>query len=461
MIERILEKRELAERIQWLIKLRWFAVGGVLVLTWFTSTVLDILPRPLPLYFIGIFIGLYNALFLAYGGKMASRKNAAEIGGRFANIQISTDLFTLSVLLHFAGGVESPFLLYFVFHVIISSILLSVKATYLQATLAVFLFSALAVLEYAHILPHVPLRGFAAPDFYERGPYVLGLLFALPTTLYLSAYMATSITKKLRQREYELVAAEESLKARTQALEEANQGLREMDKLKSEYVLKVTHELRSPLSTIESCLRAVTDGYASPGKREEMLGRAVQRTDALLMLVNDLLHLSRIKAMEIPQPMAPLSLTEVIRRTVDFMRTRAEDKKIVLKIDVPSDLPMVVGDRGNMDQLFTNLISNAIKYTTVGGTVSIKGAAEGDYVQIRVCDTGIGISESDLPRIFDEFYRGENARAYNKEGTGLGLCIVKQIVERYHGKIWVESRMGKGTTFRFALPVSPNLQKPR
>lgn len=95
---------------------------------------------------------------------------------------------------------------------------------------------------------------------------------------------------------------------------------------------------------------------------------------------------------------------------------------------------------------------NAIKYPTVGGTVSIKGRTEGGYVQIQVCDTGIGISESDLPRIFDEFSRGENAKAYNKEGTGLGLSIVKEIIEKHHGRVWVDSEEGKGSRFSLLLP---------
>ena len=473
MMERILEKRELAERIQWLIKGRWFAAGGVLALTWFTSAVLDILPRPLPLYLIGVSIALYNTLFLVYARKMPSQENATKMEGRFAHIQISTDLFALSVLLHFSGGVESPFIFYFVFHVIVSSILLSVQATYLQATFAVFLFSLLVGLEYAHILPHVPLRNFTAPDLYERGRYLLGILFVLPTTLYLSTYMATSITRKLRQREYELVRAEESLKARTQALGEANQRLREADKLKSEYVLKVTHELRSPLSTIESCLRVVTEGYAPPEKWEEMLSRAVQRTDALLALINDLLNLSRMKARRLS--MEPLNLCVLIGQVVDFMRPLAEEKRISIQTTLPCGLDRIKeschpenaesgeaasscrlggirANRDSIERLLTNLVGNAIRYTTVGGKITIEAQAEEDALRILVSDTGIGIREEDLSKVFDEFYRSENAKAYHKTGTGLGLSLVKQIVDSHRGKIWVESEEGKGSRFSLLLP---------
>ncbi|MFH1009081.1 MAG: HAMP domain-containing sensor histidine kinase [Candidatus Latescibacterota bacterium] len=476
MMERVLEKRELAERIQWLIHGRWCAAGGVLVLTWLTSGVLDVLPRPLPLYLIGIFIALYNAGFLLYARKLPLRENATRLEGRFAHVQISVDLFVLSVLLHFSGGVESPFICYFVFHVIISSILLTVRATYLQATFAVFLFSLLVALEYAHILPHYPLKEFAAPDLFERGKYILGILFVLSTTLYLSTFMATSITRKLRQREYELVEAEESLKARTQALGEANERLREADKLKSEYVLKVTHELRSPLSTIESCLRVVTEGYAPPEKWEEMLKRAVQRTDSLLALINDLLNLSRMKARKLS--MEPLNLCELIGQAVDFMRPLAEEKRILIETALPCGLERIeescrpahgesVGaasscrlgeihaNRDSIERLLTNLVGNAIRYTTVGGKITIELREEEDALRLLVSDTGIGIREQDLPRVFDEFYRSENAKAYHKTGTGLGLSLAKQIVESHGGKIWVESSMGKGTTFRVDLPTSP------
>jgi len=287
--------------------------------------------------------------------------------------------------------------------------------------------------------------------------------------------MATSITRKLREREYELVAAEESLKARTQALGEANQRLREADKLKSEYVLKVTHELRSPLSTIESCLRVITDGYAPPKKREEMLGRAVQRTDALLALINDLLDLSRMKARRRALSMEPLSLCVIIQQTVDFMHPMAEEKRISLQMAFPcgldrikescrperpeseeADFPCRLGgikaNKDGIERLLTKLVGNAIRYTTVGGKVNIEAKAEEGTLRILVSDTGIGIREEDLSKIFDEFYRSKNAEAYHKTGTGLGLSIVKQIVDSHRGKIWVESEEGKGSRFSLFLP---------
>lgn len=477
MIGRDLFQTELSERLNWFIRLRWLAVLGVLMTVWVASSLFSIIGHPFPLYVIAGSLAFCNALFLLYGRSIQpSRESPAwiKVGNRFANTQISLDLVVLTLLIHFSGGVENPFIFYFIFHMIIASILLSPKATYLQATLAIFLFGTMVGLEYTQALSHIHLSHFLPEDMYRQPTYVLGVLFVFTTTLYISVYMATSITRRLRKRESELVVLEESL-------EKANEELRELDRLKSEYVLKVTHELRSPLSTIESCLEVVSEGYVPEAseKQREMIERASRRTDALIALINDLLDLSRMKARRTALPMEPLNLCVVIQQTVDFMHPLAEEKKILIQMTLPcgldrakescdpersgsegADFPCRLGglkaNKGGMERLLTNLVGNAIRYTTVGGKVDIEAKAEDGALRILVSDSGIGIPEEDLSRIFDEFYRTENAKAYHRTGTGLGLSIVKQIVDSHRGKIWVESKTGKGTTFSLVLPVSLN-----
>lgn len=443
----MIQYSELTERIRWLIRLRWFAVVGVFSLTGFTSVILHIVTDPIPLYIIGASIAAYNVLFLTYAGKLELKKDWHKHEIRLANLQISVDLIFLALLIHFSGGAENPFVFYFIFHTIIASILLSKKETYLQATLAVFLFGIVVGLEYLGTIPHVHLQNYALYGLYRQPNYILALCFAFPSTLYAAAYMATSIAERLKTRERELSAAREAVEIKARELEETNLKLQQMDRLKSEYVLKVTHELRAPLSTIVSCLRVVTDGFTPKKKQAEMLERAVERTDILLAVVNDLLELSRIKAGKLEQPMEQLDLNQIVQKSVDFMRVQAFNKRILMTVDAPDDLPMINANRQNMEELFINLISNAIKYTTVGGKVTITLKPENNELYIQVADTGIGIPQDDLSKIFDEFCRGANAKACSRQGTGLGLSIVRQIVTLYDGKIWVESVEGKGSKF--------------
>ena len=187
-------------------------------------------------------------------------------------------------------------------------------------------------------------------------------------------------------------------------------------------------------------------------KQEQLLARAKEKTQGLLTLINDLLDLSKIEAGMMVQYKEPLSLQEVIQRVVELMRAEAEAKKIELQFSAPSGIPFIQADRNSMEGIFTNLISNAIKYTPEGGKVSVIVSEEGDFVKTVVSDTGIGIKTEDLPRIFDKFYRVKTTETRQIVGTGLGLSIVKSIVDAHLGSISVESEVGKGTTFTVLLP---------
>jgi signal transduction histidine kinase len=152
-----------------------------------------------------------------------------------------------------------------------------------------------------------------------------------------------------------------------------------------------------------------------------------------------------------------LSLQEVIQRVVELMMTEAEAKKIDLQFSAPSEIPFIQADRNSMEGIFTNLISNAIKYTPEGGKVWITLGEEGGFVKADVSDTGIGIKKEDLPRIFDKFYRVKTTETRQIIGTGLGLSIVKSIVDAHLGSISVESDEGGGTTFTVLFPKESNL----
>jgi len=230
--------------------------------------------------------------------------------------------------------------------------------------------------------------------------------------------------------------------------------LKELDKMKSEFIAMVAHELRAPIAAVEQQLTVILNKMAGEvtEKQEKLLSRAKERTKGLLDLIKDLLDLSKIEAGKMVQYKEPLSLQEVIQIVVDLMRTEAENKKIDLQFSAPSKMLMINADRNSMEGIFTNLISNGIKYTPEGGKIWITLGEEGGFVKATVSDTGIGIKKEDLPRIFDKFYRVKTAETRQIIGTGLGLSIVKSIVDAHLGSISVESEEGGGTTFTVLLP---------
>lgn len=234
--------------------------------------------------------------------------------------------------------------------------------------------------------------------------------------------------------------------------------LKELDKMKSEFIAMVTHELRAPIAAVEQQLTVILNRMAGEvtEKQEQMLRRAKERTKGLLDLIRDLLDLSKIEAGKMVQYKEPLNLREVIQRVVDLMKAASENKKIDLQFSPPPHVPLIHADRNSMEGIFTNLISNAIKYTPEGGKVWIDLGEEGGFVKASVSDTGIGIKKEDLSRIFDKFYRVKSSETRQIVGTGLGLSIVKSIVDAHLGSISVESEEGGGTTFTILLPKESN-----
>ena len=232
-------------------------------------------------------------------------------------------------------------------------------------------------------------------------------------------------------------------------------GLKELDQVKSQFVSMVTHELRAPLAAVEGYLSAYLSGAAGsdPQVNRQMLERAKARAHSLLDLVNDLLSFSRLECKKVERKKELLNLSGIIGGTVELLKNQGEANELEFQVDIPETLPLVEADRSEMEQLFTNLVSNAIKYNVRKGKVTVTAAPSNHYLDIRVADTGIGIGKEHLACIFDEFYRVCGTETRYVTGTGLGLSIVKRIVESHFGRIEVESEPGRGTTFTVRLPI--------
>jgi signal transduction histidine kinase len=228
-----------------------------------------------------------------------------------------------------------------------------------------------------------------------------------------------------------------------------------MDREKSRFVRTATHELRSPINVTESLLTALANGYVGQLSAEhiDVVNRAIKRVRALKSLVNDLLDLAAGKALAQPTERRRVPLGALVTEVCEPLQARAAGKGITLAADLPAAPIEVLADPADLDRIVTNLVGNAVKYTVAGG-VTVSLAVDGAFARLAVADTGIGIPEESLPKLFQEFYRARNAKALDEAGTGLGLTIVKDLVDRYGGRVSVESREGVGTTFTVVLPLA-------
>ena len=244
-----------------------------------------------------------------------------------------------------------------------------------------------------------------------------------------------------------------TLQKQEKSLREANAQLKEKDRIKDEYVSRVTHDIKGHLTAILSCLHIASDESTGSlnEKQSDFLLRSRRRTAQLSDFVNELLNLTQMRLSGKFETTA-FSLPHTISRALDTIKRKAEDKSITVTSNVDPSVDQIIGNQFSIDELITNLLFNAIKYTPENKTVHLEAQRDGDYVQINISDTGIGIPAEEVGHVFDEFFRATNAKKSGKEGTGLGLSIVKQIVERHGGNISVKSQEGQGTTFTIILP---------
>jgi PAS domain S-box-containing protein len=231
--------------------------------------------------------------------------------------------------------------------------------------------------------------------------------------------------------------------------------LKELDRMKSDFVAMVSHELRTPLVAVNQQLSVILEGIAGEisDKQKEILCRAKGRTKELMDMIKNLLDLTKMEAGKIIQYKEPISLNGLLTKIIDLMMPQAVEKGIALAFEPYEPLPLIDADVNNMEAVFANLLSNAIKYTLQGGKVTVRSGVKGEYVTVEVIDTGIGISQEILPKIFDKFYRVTTGQTRSIIGSGLGLSIVKGIIDAHLGSIEVESELGKGTAFTVFLPI--------
>jgi len=242
-------------------------------------------------------------------------------------------------------------------------------------------------------------------------------------------------------------------------LEKANERLRELDKLKDNFLSTVSHELRTPLTSIKSFAEILLNYEEDRETQKEFLGIINEESDRLTRLINDFLDLSKIQAGGMRWQTVELSVAEVINSVVNSSRPLIESARIDLLTYLETDLPSVLCDKDRLTQVVTNLVGNAVKFTPENGKVTIRAWNDLDeddgrsMVFVSISDTGIGIDSANHQKIFEKFGQVGDVLKDRPKGTGLGLPICKKIIENYKGKIWVQSTLGKGSTFFFSLPA--------
>ena len=262
--------------------------------------------------------------------------------------------------------------------------------------------------------------------------------------------VSQGLEKRLLSKEQKRVAQLEQDRAQ---LQQEKEEMERMDRFKTEFTTMVAHELRAPTTALQSFLLSMLKGYVPEEKQQEILTRAVQRAQELLDLINDLLDLAAARQRLTEGKHTRHALSDSLGQVVDLFRPQAEEKGIQLDVQDQTP-PAVLADPDQMVQVWTNLLSNAIKYTPENGQVSVRLEQADNWAVGCVQDTGIGIKAEYLEQVFEDFYRTPEAKAFNHLGTGLGLTLVKRILEIHGGEIRVDSTPGQGSTFTFKLPLA-------
>jgi PAS domain S-box-containing protein len=251
---------------------------------------------------------------------------------------------------------------------------------------------------------------------------------------------------------------QDKLEEALSAQQRANADLEKLDRTKTEFLSIVSHEFRTALTGIQGFSELIRDGGLEPDELRAYGGYIFNDADRVNRLIGDMLDLDRMESGRMSIRMADVDINEVLSDTV--ARAATASSMVEFKPDFDPRLPIVTGDRDRLVQVVSNLVNNAVKYSPEGGTVTISSRAEGGYALITVADTGLGIPPDEIQHVFERFRRVRSGAAQSIAGTGLGLTIVKQIVEMHGGKIWVESAVGHGSAFHFTIPLAPEAVTP-
>lgn len=425
----------LLDRIQWSIRLRWIAICGYLAVTAGAFYFAEININYKAIWYL---LGVLGAVNLLYSSVQRLWKDYSFRAELFMlHVHIVLDLLFLVVILHFSGGIENPAFLFFIFHAVLSSILFSRMSAFFYSLFIIFLFSVLILLESNKLIPHYLLFD---PHIYGNHIFVLLTIVVFGITIFSTTYICTGFMKIYRNSK--------------RIIDRQNRRLIEADKQKTSFFQFASHELKSPVIAVKSTLDVILKGYS--GAIDErafiLLRKAGKRTEQMLAMITELLELTHIRSETGVQKTQHINLHTLIREVVEQESPAANKKNISFEWNLQAENPFIPAHPEDMEKIFSNLIGNAIRYGKENGWIRIRSSNKEKCLFILVEDNGIGIGKDDLINIFKEFYRSQNAKKSVYFGTGLGLSLVKQLIEKYNGRINAESEEGMGTTFSVEFP---------
>jgi signal transduction histidine kinase len=457
------ELKALKARLNVFVKMRWLVVLGIVAVAMAAKYLFNISFSIYPVFVICLFLLAYNLWMFMWNRRLAQDDTELVIKRAQASgyIQVLLDLAVLTVLLHFTGGITNPFVFVYVIHTTAASILLTKRRAYELTTIAVAMAALLAFLEISGIIGHVNLVGFVPVTLYHQANFVWSVIVTLAVLTYTSTYITTAVAGELRLQHLKMdLLRDQLLKEDELELQRISAEVTRLKDEKTSFIRLlnvVTHDLQAPLVAVQSCISYVLDGYAGEVVEEQKswLQRGSRRIDSLLLLITDLLDIPRIELGQLKPEMAELSLNDVITNSLAGLDILAEKKGLKFLVELPVKSPVIFGSSRRLQQVVTNLTNNAINYTE-NGEIKLVLSETDDDVRFEVIDTGIGVPPKDIPRLFDEFYRGSNVES---KGSGLGLSIARRIITAHGGKIWAESPVpetGRGSKFVFIIPKNQN-----
>jgi signal transduction histidine kinase len=377
---------------------------------------------------------------------------------RMGRFSLAGHLFLVSLSLSITGVIVGGIfhqqvvgfvIYYFPLVVLAAGMIFRSRATYGFATLSAALIAIIAIV--AYFVLDLDARGFGTQVLSIVFPAViLGYLMALVAWLY-----GNSLERALHQlteRSQDLQAANREIRTFSRTLEDK---VEERTHELREFVSMVAHDLRNPLTVIGGYTELLQEESVSQtsARAERALQLIGSNVEHMLRLTDDLLEISRLQSGTVEFDMEVLLIEGVIREVCASLDQQLTDKRLGLKLEVPADLPPVWGDQMRLSQVLTNLLGNAYQYTPSGAIIVGARAVDG-CIEIAVSDTGIGIPPEEAKLLFSHFFRGEHQVVRGRKGSGLGLTIARSIVEAHGGDIWAESEEGKGSTFRFTVPLA-------
>ncbi|MCD6205492.1 MAG: HAMP domain-containing histidine kinase [Candidatus Marinimicrobia bacterium] len=420
-------------RIGWIINIRWVEIFGLLVVTPIAQRILNFKIAYEQLYVIAVILLGLNLIYFFLFRYFPFKNFRQELA--FTEVQIVLDLIIISFLVHYIGGIGNPFFFIYLVNIIISDVLLLGNIPYINAILASLFLTIWSYLEY---------KGYIQIYTIRAEPVRLSVMITSLGAFYLLTFAVTYVIKDVISGYRQL---KKLIDIKSAQLEHT---IQERDK-----IFRFTaHELKSPLTTLRSMLAVIEEVYASKLDVEvsNMIRRSVIRTDQILDMVKDMIDVTHYRHTGGDRIIEEVNYKQWIDKIVSQLSCYAEHKSIKINVvEIDPDLVLSFDNRA-FEKVLINLINNAIRYSPENTTITITPFFKGNLFGFSVSDQGIGISKEDLPKIFDEFFRSKRAREMERLGTGLGLSLIKQIVEQNGGNVYVESKEGKGSTFTVEIP---------